>query len=210
MDRLKLPFDYRKSTQALNFFATEAGGQINKMKALKLVFLADRYHLRKYGRLITNDSYVAMQHGPVPSTTKDIAESNDYLDKIPRDYSLGYIVPTNNLVLKSMDGPDISVFSKSDIEVLKLIWDTFGHYDQYQLRDITHTYPEWTRHKGVAALGSCAPMNVLDFLKDPVEQPPPELNLREEAHKTFDLGDEERQDRAEQLRESSAIEALWR
>jgi hypothetical protein len=54
------------------------------MKALKLIFLADRYHLCRYGRLITNDSYVAMKHGPVPSATRDIVESNDYLDEYRR------------------------------------------------------------------------------------------------------------------------------
>ena len=80
MRNLRFNFDYRKSTQVLNFFANKQGGQINKMKALKLIFLADRYHIRKYGRLITNDVYVAMKHGPVPSTTKDISEYNDYLD----------------------------------------------------------------------------------------------------------------------------------
>ena len=34
---------------------------------VKSLFLADRSHLNRYGRLITNDSYVAMEHGPVPS-----------------------------------------------------------------------------------------------------------------------------------------------
>ena len=53
-----------------------------KMKALKLVYIADRYHLRKYGRLITNDTYFAMNYGPVPSGTKDIAEASEvFLDR---------------------------------------------------------------------------------------------------------------------------------
>ncbi len=39
-----LKFDYKKATQALNFFAIKCGGKIDKMKALKLIFFADRYH----------------------------------------------------------------------------------------------------------------------------------------------------------------------
>ena len=65
-------FSHRKATQALNFFAQRAGGSINKMKALKLVYFADRYHLRKYGRPVVGDEYLAMNYGPVASGTKDL------------------------------------------------------------------------------------------------------------------------------------------
>src|SRR5882724_2767190 len=67
-------FSHRKATQALNFFARKAGGRINKMKALKLVYFADRYHLRKYGRPVVGDEYLAMNYGPVASGTKDLAK----------------------------------------------------------------------------------------------------------------------------------------
>ena len=56
-------FDYKKATQALNFFALKEGGTINKMKALKLIYFADRYNLRKYGRPVRNDDYWAMGYG---------------------------------------------------------------------------------------------------------------------------------------------------
>lgn len=66
-------FDYKKATQALNFFALKEGGTINKMKALKLIYFAERYHLRKYGRPVTNDDYWAMGLGTVPSGSRDIS-----------------------------------------------------------------------------------------------------------------------------------------
>lgn len=58
-------FAYRKAAQALNYFAIQNGGEIEKLQALKLIYFADRYHLRKYGRPITNDQYWAMNFGPV-------------------------------------------------------------------------------------------------------------------------------------------------
>ena len=209
MNKLQFTFDHQKSTQALNFFAIHQGGQINKMKALKLVFLADRYHLRKYGRMITNDSYVAMKHGPVPSTTKDIAEDNDYLDDVEKSYSSEYILPSN-LILQSVKSVDVSVFSESDIEALSFAWDAFGHYNQFQLRDITHSYPEWVKHRNSVKYGSCVPMNILDFLKDPIEQVDESLELDEESHNTFKLDDEDREIRIEDITERSYIESLWR
>ena len=41
----------------------------------KLLFFADRYHLRMYGSTITRDKYVAMEMGPVPSMTKTLVNT---------------------------------------------------------------------------------------------------------------------------------------
>jgi len=200
MERLHFNFDYLKATQALDYFTTKAGGQINKMKALKLVYFADRYHLRKYGRMITNDNYLAMEHGPVPSTTKDIAESNDYLDETIKAYSQGFIEPIDNLTLKAKSKLDESALSDSDLEALKFSWDTFGHLDQFELRDLTHFYPEWISVKDDLACVSCLPMDLLDFLKDPVG----------DADKCYELDDEAKSIRSEQIAELAYIDSLWR
>jgi len=200
MERLHFSFDYLKATQALDYFAIKAGGQINKMKELKLVYFADRYHLRKYGRMVTNDNYLAMQYGPVPSTTKDIAESNDYLDETIGAYSQNFIEPINNLTLRTINGLDESVLSDSDLEALKFSWDTFGHLDQFELRDLTHFYPEWLRVEDDLACASCLPMNLLDFLKDPVG----------DADKCYELNDKAKSIRSKQIAELAYIDSLWR
>ena len=49
------------------------------------MFFADKEHLLDYGRPITGDSYVAMEHGPVPTSTRDILKfdsgyPDEYLD----------------------------------------------------------------------------------------------------------------------------------
>lgn len=199
MERLYFIFDQQKSTQVLNYFAIKAGGRINKMKALKLVFFADRYHLRKYGRLITNDNYVAMQHGPVPSATKDIAEANDYLDDATKSYSQEFVKPSGNLNLKSLKEVDESTLSESDLEALQFAWGTFGHLTQFQLRDVTHSYPEWARLK-VLVVGSCVEMNLFDFLEDP----PPGFD------KCFEINNEDKSLIEEQLAELATAESLWR
>ena len=77
----------------MNFLARQAGGSIHKLKALKLVYFADRYHLRRYGRPVIGDEYLAMQYGPVPSNTKDIAEMGDFLGQEERDYARAFIRP---------------------------------------------------------------------------------------------------------------------
>ena len=83
---MNLTFAHRKATQALNYFARQSSGRLNKLKALKLIYFADRYHLRTYGRPITNDRYLAMEYGPVASSCKDLAEMSEFLGKEEREY----------------------------------------------------------------------------------------------------------------------------
>ncbi len=198
--RIQFNFDPKKGTQALNFFAIKEGGIINKMKALKLIYFADRFHLRKYGRLVTNDIYLAMRYGPVPSAVKNIAESNDFLEDDIKEYSNIYVEPSDNLVLKSIDKIDESVFSESDIEALNFAWKQFGKYTQFQLAELTHYYPEWKRWETfLGSLGSCWQMDILDFLEDPDE----------DIEKCFKLNAEDKQAREEQIIEISRIESMW-
>ena len=84
--------NYKKITQALNWLARKEGGEINKMKAIKLVWMADRLHLREYGRPITNDDYIAMKFGPVGSVTRNITdEAIPYLTDEQFGYSRNYL-----------------------------------------------------------------------------------------------------------------------
>ena len=145
MNQLMFNVDYEKCTQALNFFAKKEGGRINKMKALKLIFFADRFHLRKYGRLLTNDNYVAMSYGPVPSNTKDIAELNEFLDDVIKKYIKNFLNFSNNYEIHSKNDVDEEVFSESDTEALNYSWEKFGSYNQFELANITHDYPEWRK-----------------------------------------------------------------
>lgn len=174
MDRelvMCLHFDlsHEKATQALNFFARRSGGEINKMKALKLVYLADRYHLRKYGRPVVGDDYYAMKQGPVPSMTKDLAEKSAFLDECEREYVDRFIeVTEDHLYLRSRSAVDDLVFSDSDEEALTFAWDTFGTLDEWDLVEVTHAYPEWNKHREALTHEDCkrVRMSYGDFFRD--------------------------------------------
>ena len=194
-----LDFDYKKAVQAVNYFASKSGGNINKLKVIKLIYFADRYHLRKYGRPITNDEYFAMEYGPVGSGVKDIAEMTQFLDPKEKKYASIFINPSINEV-KSINSCEIDVFSDSDMEALDFAWDKFGKYDQFDLADITHRYPEWEKHRQ-ALVGdpSRIKMSYKDFLDDPSEN----------SEKCHSLDQEEKEDRLTHLRELQMIESLW-
>src|SRR6266480_5800387 len=132
---LHIPASVRKSTQALNYFARlsarGAPQPLNKMKALKLLFFADRYHLRKYGRPVTDCAYFAMKNGPVASEAKNVAEESAGLDNRSRSYARRYVHKDDRYHFSSAGEVDDAVLSKTDKEALDFAWQTFGHYSEF-------------------------------------------------------------------------------
>lgn len=145
------------------------------MKAIKLVYFADRYHIRKYGRPVVGDIYWAMKFGPVASNTLRVANLEiDTLDAECLEYAKKFISHTKNDLkkehLESKKNVEISVFSNSDIEALEASYSEFGEYDQFELADITHIYPEWKRfgEELISGKKKRVRMDYLDFFKNPV------------------------------------------
>ncbi|OGG36769.1 hypothetical protein A2110_01000 [Candidatus Jorgensenbacteria bacterium GWA1_54_12] len=168
--KMLLEFDYKKATQAINYLTQKEGGQIDKLKLIKLVYLADRYHLRRYGRPIVNDAYFAMPLGPVGSSVKDIVEFSAFLDDSERSYAVQYIDrggALNTIVSKAI--PDLNVFSKSELEALEFAFNEFGRYSASTLVNITHRYPEWDKFKSAfdSKETTREPMSYSDFFNNP-------------------------------------------
>lgn len=140
-------FKYKKAVQALNIFAQKEGGTINYMKAGKLVYLADKIHLRTYGRTITNDNYVAMKNGPVPSRTKDIISKSEWWGHDIVEYSNSFLSEPRGYDILTIGEADTIVFSKTDLKVIELVYNQYGHLKEFELSDYTHTFPEWKKHE---------------------------------------------------------------
>lgn len=198
---MPMSFSYKKATQALNFFARKNGGHINKMKSLKLLFFADRFHLRKYGRPITNDEYFAMNYGPVPSGGKDLVEGSDFRPDVEKSYAGQFLDPVNRFEFSSVNEVDPLVFSQTDQEALSFAWSQFGTFDQFELAELTHQYPEWKRHEAAISGGNSSrvKMAFTDYLDDPPAS----------CNPCHPLTNEEREIRREEIQEMSAIHNLW-
>ncbi|GAA5484594.1 Panacea domain-containing protein [Haloferula sargassicola] len=198
---MNLTFAHRKATQALNFFARKEGGRMNKLKALKLVYFADRCHLRRYGRPITNDRYLAMEYGPVASSCKDLAEMSEFLGKEETAYAQRFLSPAGHDYTSAAE-VDVDEFSQTDLEALEFAWIHYGRRSPFDLADETHKFPEWKRHEArfQSPYESWVPMAYGDFFENPpegVDQLPP-------------LSPDEQADLREQLEELHSVESLWR
>lgn len=164
-----------KITQSLGYIlALDENHRINKLKLVKLIWAADRYHLRKYGRTVTNTEYYALPHGPVSSLTLDVID-NDEVALLPVDieYISSHVTTweedKNDVVLYKKTGDDY--LSDSDKQALDFAWTTFGHEDKFVLADkITHKYPEWSKfreHFDINNERSRKKIDLFDFFENP-------------------------------------------
>lgn len=160
-------------TQVLNYLVGRCSPErgLSKLEALKLVYLADRYHLRKYASPIIWDNYLAMTYGPVATDTRSYIEylskgwfSTDYLsatrEQKPSD-------PTDTIVvLRATRATDLAKFSQTEIEALDA---AIAQYKKNpRIVEYTHRFPEWIVHKDKLAgnLHAYEPMDYLDFFRD--------------------------------------------
>lgn len=189
--------NYKNSIQAIDYLANnyphnENG--INKMAILKLLFFAERYHLRKYGRMITNDTFYAMKHGPVASGARNIL----FFDDIDTDnkYTKEILEEKDKYTFVSkfkLKDEDYDYLSETDKEALDFAIEKFGHLKEWDLVEETHKYPEWNRFKSLFNSQSISreSINMDDFFSpyisedDPYKCIPMELvELSKEFYKT--------------------------
>ena len=155
--------DFRKIVQMINFFAAKNPEHgISKLHVLKLIFLADRYHMRQYGTMISNDVYWAMKYGPVPSCAKNIAEMSPRNAPEILDYASRFLtVPAAN-VIKSVTPVDFDQLGRTEQEALKFAFSIF--MTENDIIDVTHQLPEWKHHEKRLLNGATrVKMDLLDF-----------------------------------------------
>lgn len=168
--------DCRKITQIINYFALHQGNgdPVSELKIIKLIWAADRYHLRKYARTVTYDNYVAMAKGPVGSVTKDVAEFetnygnlNDEDIKYNEKYFKFYQTNGDGYI-SAIAETDTDELSDTDIEAMDFALKNFGDMSTKEIVDFTHQYPEWKKHeRTLLTERKVEKINLLDFFQNP-------------------------------------------
>jgi len=164
-ENIEVPDHTRKLLQALYYIQSKAPSnnedRFNKVYLLKMIYFADRYHLRHFGFLASKDKYYAMKLGPVASTTFDILKKN-LNDKYSSDIEE---ISENEVLVKKQDDDHLSESFK---EALDFALREFRTYGWSVLSDISHCYPEWKKHeKELYSFVKRADMSELDFFDDP-------------------------------------------
>lgn len=136
--------------QALHYLLKQLG-TIDKLKLVKLMFLADKLHLIRYGRTITGDTFLAMPNGPVGSMVKDVLSGEmGFLSQNDTGFCEKFIEQNGKYDYHARENnPDFGMLSKSDYKILNEVICKFGKLDKWQLVELTHKYPEWAQFENV-------------------------------------------------------------
>jgi hypothetical protein len=139
---MSFSFEPEKTLAAVAILVQETGESMYTV--LKMLYLADRLHLEKYGRPITGDSYFAMQEGPAGTNTYDLMKFlrgerqyspyPDARDKLRLD------AETHQLEI--LREPDRKVFSESDLECITAIAALRNEKGGPFIRKLSHD-PAW-------------------------------------------------------------------
>ena len=141
--------NFEKTVMIINWFARQCHGKsIDKLDLLKMIYMVDRYHLRRFGRLISGDNYYAMKLGPVPSMAKNICDNPDELSEEQRAFAYDYLRVIGNDV-HSQKSSDKNYFCPSEIEALNAtrIKALLVKQSGESLPDFTHHFPEWKAYE---------------------------------------------------------------
>lgn len=139
-------FRSRKAAQLCAFFALKQGGIIDKLKLIKLVYLAERKFLSDWHRPMLFDEMFSLPHGPICSSTLngiDGAIHSGVWDE--------YIARNGNQIvgMKKFGRDDLDEVSDDEIDALEATWTRFGEYSASQLRNFTHEHcSEYTETSG--------------------------------------------------------------
>lgn len=151
-----MAFDEKKATQVAAYLLKMRGGKMSYLKLIKLLYLADREALGKWGFSITNDRHFSMPHGPVVSKTYNLM-----IDEDEKPFWSRYIsAPMGDYELELIKDCPTDKLSRAEERLLSEVFERYGHMTRWQLRDLTHRLPEWQDPHG-----SSLPISVREILE---------------------------------------------
>ena len=119
-------FNEHKALSTMLYFLSKAGGSLDLYKLLKLVYIADKRHLREWGRTISSNCYARLKRGPVPSEAYNMLKSvRGGEEEWNQDLSGFFSIDGHRVT--GLLAPDMEEFSKSDIQVLDCTFEDFGN-----------------------------------------------------------------------------------
>ncbi|MBL4872109.1 MAG: SocA family protein [Rhodobacteraceae bacterium] len=143
--RVKFRTKPEKIVETMLYLAHK-GIELSQYKTVKLLYLADREHFRRFGRPISYDKYVAMEYGPVASIALDIINGKNVLgvDKDALPFEINTI-GVHSLISDPKRDIRRELFSKSDLIILDDTVEKYGHFEFGKLYELTHKHFAYSR-----------------------------------------------------------------
>lgn len=154
-------FHEQKTIQAVGVLLRTAPGQrMTRLRLLKLLYIAERESIEETEYPITGDNVVAMDNGPVLSTTYDLIKGRDialsawnrWFSSAGRD--VGFAV--------GQEPPGRDELCDYEVDKLQEVAARYRRWTDQAIADHTHTFPEWIWNRPPP--GSARPIGLGDVL----------------------------------------------
>jgi uncharacterized phage-associated protein len=139
-------FNEQKSIQLAAIFLEMRGGEMKHLKLIKLMYLADREALKRWGHSITGDRYVSMDKGPVLSNVLNLIHD----ERNPNQEVTGLvwsdcIQESDPHTVKLVRTPAVRPLSQAEMELAEEIFKLYGRENRWKLVEMTHQFPEYIK-----------------------------------------------------------------
>lgn len=154
---IRFQLDERKATEAASLLLHRWGGERDFFSLVKVLYICEREHLRRFGRPICGDAYVSMKNGPVMSHVYNFIK-NDIYDH--SDHWSARIRKEGKHNVRLTTPFERAALSQAEAETLDSVFEKYGALGPWELEKLTHTFAEW-KHPGK----SCLPIEPEDILR---------------------------------------------
>jgi uncharacterized phage-associated protein len=138
---IRFTFDTKKFF-ALMQILCEKTSDLDKLKAVKLMYFIDREYLLAYGRPVLGDVYISMELGPVPSKAYDHLKEIE--DRAVPESPIYAEATARYPVFRTKSQPATELFSEAEIKCIEEVLQKLGHLPGTTLAHIAHKHKAWT------------------------------------------------------------------
>jgi uncharacterized phage-associated protein len=169
-------FDPAKAVAVITYLASRAENVpgFDKYKAGKLIYLADKYHLVRYGRPILGDEYRALEFGPIPQQTIDFLHALEqdnaqwvdaaHFERLKQILEIDRAPRYPRFV--AAGAPDLASLTRSEIIALDHIIALHGKKSFDELLALTHATAAYRKAWEMRGKDKAAPMRYEDFFEE--------------------------------------------
>lgn len=151
-------FNPEKAVEATAILLKLHGKPMKSLGLLKMLYIADRIALQRMEQPISGDNYVSMDYGPVLSNVYKLIKGQLVDDAL--SLWSKFISPLNSNYVFLLNDPGNAELCEEEEEILKEVYQNFGHINPFDVAEWTHDLPEWQNPHG-----SAIPISVEDVLR---------------------------------------------
>jgi len=140
-------FDIDKSIAAVTFLVQREGGEVDMFLSLKMLYLADKEALTKWGKTITGASFYSLPKGPILSEVYNLFKGT--ADKENQEKWDSYFAELVKHTIRLLQEGDVGLLSEREAEVLESARRKIHEIAPWKVADWLHkNCPEWQDPQG--------------------------------------------------------------